>query len=163
RCGAPTRSAPDASAEPPAGAPLHATSPFAVPAMSAAGEFDLIARIRARAHCSGNTAGDSVAPRRDDVVLGIGDDAALLAPPPGMRVAITLDTLVRGVHCPIDPPPADLGWKALAVNLSDLAAMGAEPLWALLALTLPDPQPAWLDAFLDGWCALAQPNGVVLV
>src|SRR5690606_25660030 len=81
----------------------------------------------------------------------------------GMQLAVAMDTLVRGVHYPPDTPPADIGWKALAVNLSDLAAMGAEPLWALLALTLPDPQPAWLDAFLDGWCALAQPNGVVLV
>lgn len=79
------------------------------------GEFDLIARIRARAGT------------RDDIVLGIGDDAALLAPPPGRHLVVTADTLNDGVHFPHGTPPADIGWKALAVNLSDLASMGAEP------------------------------------
>ena len=131
--------------------------------MSAPAEFDLIARIRERTACSAVSPGNAVPPRRDDVQMGIGDDAALLQPPPGMQLVMSVDTLVRGVHYPVDTAPADIGWKALAVNLSDLAAMGAEPLWALLALTLPAPNAAWLDAFLDGWCALAQASGIVLV
>lgn len=131
--------------------------------MSRPAEFDLVARIRERAACAPDSPGNAVPARREDVLIGIGDDAALLQPPPGMQLAMAVDTLVRGVHYPIDTTPADLGWKALAVNLSDLAAMGAEPLWALLALTLPDAQSAWLDAFLDGWCALAGPAGIVLV
>lgn len=116
-------------------------------------EFDLIARIRARA--------DALS--RPDVRLGIGDDCALLAVPQGQLLAVTTDTLVAGVHCPLDTAPADLGWKALAVNLSDLAAMSATPAWASLALTLPTPDPAWTDGFLDGLCALAAQHRVALV
>ena len=67
------------------------------------------------------------------------------------------------MHCPLDTAPADLGWKALAVNLSDLAAMSATPAWASLALTLPTPDPAWTDGFLDGLCALAAQHRVALV
>lgn len=115
------------------------------------GEFDLIARIRARAG------------RRDDVVLGIGDDAALLRVPPGMELVVSTDTLVAGRHFPDDTAPADIGWKALAVNLSDLAAMGATPAWATLALTLPEADADWLEAFLDGWCELADAHGIALV
>jgi len=114
-------------------------------------EFALIERIRARA------AG------RGDVLLGIGDDAALLQPPPGQSLAWSTDTLVSGVHFPDDTAPADIGWKALAVNLSDLAAMGARPAWATLALTLPEADADWLDAFLDGFCELADAHGVALV
>ena len=85
---------------------------------------------------------------RADVVLGIGDDAALLRVPAGQELVVTVDTLVAGVHFPLDTAPADLGHKALAVNLSDLAAMGAIPAWATLALTLPaaDPNDEPLDA-----------------
>ncbi|PRH83526.1 thiamine-phosphate kinase [Arenimonas caeni] len=115
------------------------------------GEFALIERIRARAG------------RRDDVVLGIGDDAALLAPPPGHELAVSCDTLVAGVHFPDDTAPADIGHKALAVNLSDLAAMAAAPAWGTLALTLPDANQAWLDDFLDGFLALADEHGLALV
>ena len=89
-------------------------------------EFDQIARIRDRAASRG------------DVVLGIGDDAALLLPPAGLQLVVAMDTLNSGVHFPPETSPADIGWKALAVNLSDLAAMGATPAWALLSLTLPD-------------------------
>jgi thiamine-monophosphate kinase len=120
-----------------------------------AAEFDLIARIRARAAVGLSG--------RDDVVLGIGDDAALLQPPPGMYLAIATDTLNDGVHFPADTAAADLGWKALAVNLSDLAAMGARPAWATLSLALRDADPAWVDAFLDGFLALACEHGVALV
>ena len=115
-------------------------------------EFDLIRRY---------FAGRGV--RRADVPLGIGDDAALLAPPAGQTLATTVDTLHSGVHFAADIPPADLGHKALAVNLSDLAAMGAEPAWATLALSLPGADEAWLGAFADGFFALAERFGVQLV
>lgn len=118
--------------------------------MSAA-EFDLIARIRARA--SG----------RSDVLLGIGDDAAVLQPPPGQQLVVTADTLNAGVHFPVDTAPADIGWKTLAVNLSDLAAMGAAPAWCTLSLSLPAVEQHWLDAFLDGFLGLANEHGVALV
>jgi len=114
-------------------------------------EFDLIARIRARAR------------GRDDVVLGIGDDAALLAVPPDRQLVVATDTLNAGVHFPDGTAPADIGWKALAVNLSDLAAMGAEPAWCTLALSLPQADAAWLDGFLDGFLELAAMHRVALV
>lgn len=115
------------------------------------GEFALIDRIRARAG------------RRDDVVLGIGDDAAVLAVPGGQQLVVCTDTLVAGVHFPEDTAPADIGWKSLAVNLSDLAAMAAEPAWCTLAMALPEPDEAWLDSFLDGFLELADAEGVSLV
>ena len=114
-------------------------------------EFDLIARIRARAGTRG------------DVVLGIGDDAALLQVPAGRQLAVSMDTLNAGVHFPDDTPPSSIGWKALAVNLSDLAAMGAEPAWCTLSLSLPQADPAWIDGFLDGFLSLAERHGVALV
>ena len=106
-------------------------------------EFALIDRIRARSK------------GRDDVVLGIGDDAALLQPLAGHWLAVTADTLNSGVHFPPETLPADIGWKTLAVNLSDLAAMGATPAWGTLALSLPEASAAWIDAFADGFFALA--------
>ena len=115
------------------------------------GEFDLISRIRAR------VAG------RSDVVLGIGDDAALLAVPPGRHLVVTADTLNAGVHFPGATAAADIGWKSLAVNLSDLAAMGATPAWCTLSLSLPQADEAWLDAFLDGFLDLARQHDVALV
>lgn len=115
------------------------------------GEFDLIAHIRARAG------------QRADVVLGIGDDAALLQAPAGRQLVVTADMLNAGVHFPEATAPRDIGWKSLAVNLSDLAAMGAEPAWCTLSLSLPASDPAWLDAFLDGFLALARRHGVALI
>ena len=119
-------------------------------------EFRLIDRIHAR-----------TAQVREDVRLGIGDDAALLAVPAGQELAVAIDTLVEGVHFPLGTAPADIGWKALAVNLSDLAAMGATPAWALLALTLPElpaeAQAARVDGLADGFAQLAQAYGVALV
>ena len=100
---------------------------------------------------------------RADVVLGIGDDAALLRVPPGAELVATTDTLVSGVHFLEDADPADLGYRALAVNLSDLAAMGAEPAWTTLSLTLPEPRPAWLGAFCSGFYELARQFRVQLV
>ena len=114
-------------------------------------EFELIARIRARAASRG------------DVVLGIGDDAALLQPPSGMQLAVAMDTLNAGVHFPPETAPADIGWKALAVNLSDLAAMGATPAWCTLSLSLPDGDAGFVDGFLDGFLPLAAQHDVALV
>ncbi len=95
--------------------------------------------------------------------LGIGDDAALWQPRVGNEIVACCDTLIAGRHFPDDTDPADIGWKALAVNLSDLAAMGADPAFALLALTLPEaPADDWLAAFADGWNALAASHGVAL-
>lgn len=97
------------------------------------------------------------------VALGIGDDAALLTPPPGESLAVTSDTLVAGRHFPGDASPFDIGWKALAVNLSDLAAMAATPLGVTLALTLPAADDAWLAAFAEGFFTLADAHGVPLI
>ena len=97
------------------------------------------------------------------VALGIGDDCALLSPTPGQSLAVTTDTLVVGVHFLADDDAASLGHKALAVNLSDLAAMGARPRWVLLNLSLPSVDERWLCAFAGGLMALAQQHGVRLV
>ncbi|MDH5612319.1 MAG: thiamine-phosphate kinase [Gammaproteobacteria bacterium] len=85
--------------------------------------------------------------QRDDVVLGIGDDCALLKSPTAKQLAVTVDTLVCGVHFPEITSAEDIAYKSLAVSLSDLAAMGAEPAWATLALTLPDVNEPWLEKF----------------
>ena len=122
---------------------------------SGAAEFDLIARIRARVSAAAHA--------RPDVVLGIGDDAALLRVPSDRLLVVATDTLNDGVHFPADTAPGDLGWKSLAVNLSDLAAMGARPAWCTLSLSLHDADTAWLDAFLDGFLELATLHGVALV
>lgn len=114
-------------------------------------EFDLIDRIRARVGM------------REDVLLGIGDDAAILRVPAGRQLVVTMDALNSGVHFPAETAPADIGWKALAVNLSDLAAMGATPAWCTLSLSLPEPDAVWLEGFLDGFLALAAAHGIALV
>ena len=100
---------------------------------------------------------------RQDVVLGVGDDAALLRVPSGCELVAAIDTLIEGVHFPPGSPPASIGHRALAVNLSDLAAMGATPAWALLALTLPRPGENWLQDFARGFGALALEHGIALV
>lgn len=94
--------------------------------------------------------------------LAVGDDAALLAPRPGMRLAVSTDMLVAGTHFFADTDPEGLGWKTLAVNVSDLAAMGAEPRWAFLALALPRADEAWIAAFARGFFACADAFGVDL-
>ena len=114
-------------------------------------EFDLISRIRSRLAA------------RADVLLGIGDDAALLAVPPGMQLVVTADTLNVGVHFPEATAAADIGWKSLAVNLSDLAAMGATPAWCTLSLSLPQVEDSWIDGFLDGFLELAGQHRIALV
>jgi thiamine-monophosphate kinase len=100
---------------------------------------------------------------RPDVVAGIGDDAALLQPPAGQQLAVTSDLLVSGVHFLPDADPFSLGHKALAVNLSDLAAMGAEPAWFMLNLALPRADAHWLEAFSRGMFQLAREHNVQLV
>ena len=98
------------------------------------------------------------------VRFGIGDDAAILIPPLGHELLMTSDTLVAGRHFPLQTSAYDIGWKALAVNLSDLAAMGAAPLWCLLALTLPSSDDeSWLAGFAQGFGTLAQQHGIALV
>ncbi|ADE15536.1 thiamine-monophosphate kinase [Nitrosococcus halophilus Nc 4] len=101
--------------------------------------------------------------QREDVILAVGDDCALLTVPPGYELAVSIDTLVAGVHFAAEVDPAALGHKALAVGLSDLAAMGAEPAWATLALTLPEADRAWLARFAQGLSGLAGSYGVQLV
>jgi thiamine-monophosphate kinase len=116
------------------------------------GEFDLIHRYFERP-----------IEQRQDVIVGIGDDGAVVRVPPGVELVLTSDTLVAGVHFSENIPPEDLGYKALAVNLSDLAAMGARPAWATMALTLPQAEEAWLAAFAQGFFELAQRFSVALI
>jgi thiamine-monophosphate kinase len=94
-------------------------------------------------------------PLREDVVLGIGDDAAILEVPVGRQLVVAIDTLVAGRHFPEQSSAFDIGYKSLAVNLSDLAAMGAGPAWATLSLTLPHADEQWLAAFAQGFFHLA--------
>jgi thiamine-monophosphate kinase len=115
-------------------------------------EFALIDLIRAR-----------TAMERADVRVGIGDDGAVLAVPAFHELVVSTDTLVEGVHFPLGTAASDLGWKALAVNLSDLAAMGATPAWATLALTLPRDEADFVAAFADGFAALARESKLALV
>jgi len=114
-------------------------------------EFQLIARLRAANPV-----------HRSDVALGIGDDAALVHSK-DEQLVLAMDTLVGGVHFPRDTAPEDIGYKALAVNLSDLAAMGATPRWALLSLTLPEAEQRWCDGFASGFFSLAAEHQVALV
>ncbi|RMG50924.1 MAG: thiamine-phosphate kinase [Gammaproteobacteria bacterium] len=115
-----------------------------------AGEFDIIQRYFRF-------------PQGQGVVLGPGDDCALLAPEPGQQLAVTSDVLVEGVHFPEEAAPDCIGYKALAVNLSDLAAQGAEPLWVTLGLTLPHAEEAWLAGFAGGLRRLLERHHVSLV
>jgi thiamine-monophosphate kinase len=96
-------------------------------------------------------------------VLGVGDDCALIAPRPGMVLAVSTDTLNSGVHFLPDADPGKLGHKALAVNLSDIAAMGADPRWVTLALTLPEAEEKWIAAFAEGFFRLAHSFEVDLI
>jgi thiamine-monophosphate kinase len=112
-------------------------------------EFELIAKYFTRA-----TPG---------AVLGVGDDCALLAPTPGMQLAVSSDMLLEGRHFSPQDSPAGIGHKSLAVNLSDLAAMGATPRWATLSIALPEENDAWLTAFARGFFRLADLHGIELV
>ncbi|PWR00302.1 thiamine-phosphate kinase [Leucothrix pacifica] len=116
-----------------------------------AGEFDLIAR-----YFNWPAQGEGVS-------LSVGDDAALLSVKAQHQLAISVDTLVSGVHFPVNTHPADIGHKALSVNVSDMAAMGAEPRWFTLALTLPEYNTAWLEGFSAGLKQAADDYGVDLI
>ena len=119
------------------------------------GEFDLIARYFTRPAVARQTPGR--------VALGVGDDCALLQPSPGMQLAISTDMLVEGRHFLSTVDPMRLGHKALAVNLSDLAACGAKPMAFTLSLSLPSVDEAWLEGFSRGMFALADEHGCELV
>jgi thiamine-monophosphate kinase len=116
------------------------------------GEFDLIRRFFT-----------DIGVARSDVELGVGDDAALLRMPGGADLVAAVDTIVAGRHFPDGSDPRSIGHRALAVNLSDLAAMGATPAWATLALTLPSVDAGWLEQFSRGLSDLANAHGVALV
>ncbi|MFA6310464.1 MAG: thiamine-phosphate kinase [Sterolibacterium sp.] len=112
-------------------------------------EFELIARYftRPTAH----------------TLLGAGDDGAIVRPSPGMELVISTDMLVAGTHFLAGTDPEALGWKTLAVNISDLAAMGAQPRWALLAAALPEADEPWIAAFARGFFACASTFGIDLI
>jgi thiamine-monophosphate kinase len=118
------------------------------------GEFELIRRFFVR---------NEGTRRESGVILGIGDDAALLDLPKGADLVAAVDTIVAGRHFPEDADARSIGHRALAVNLSDIAAMGATPLWATLALTLPGVDPKWLAGFAAGFLDLADTHAVALV
>jgi len=99
----------------------------------------------------------------DDVLVGIGDDGAVLRPDATRVLTVVADTIVAGVHYPPDTDPADIGYRAVAINLSDIAAMGSRPRWMTLALSGPDFEPGWLEAFAGGMFEAADPSGVRLV
>ena len=101
--------------------------------------------------------------RRADVALGIGDDCALLNVPAGKQLAVSTDTLISGVHFPEQTAPQDIGYKSLAVNLSDLAAMGATPAWVSLAITLPEQNEKWLQGFVSGFAELCRQYQLQLI
>jgi thiamine-monophosphate kinase len=128
------------------------------------GEFDLIDRYFASGRAAARgTPGTPGAQRRTDVILGIGDDAALLRCPADRDLVAAVDTLVEGRHFPAGSEPRSIGHRSLAVNLSDLAAMGATPAWATLALTMPSADGRWLEGFSAGFMELAAAHGVELV
>ena len=120
-------------------------------------EFQLIRQIQQE------TSIDPPAEFDSGVRLGIGDDAAVLELPAGHQLVAATDTLNAGIHFPVDTAPYDIGYKCLAVNLSDMAAMGAKPRWALLSLSLPEASPEWVSSFAAGFKSLASIHDVALV
>ncbi|MBI4996806.1 MAG: thiamine-phosphate kinase [Rhodocyclales bacterium] len=96
-------------------------------------------------------------------VLGVGDDGAIVRPRPGMELVVSTDMLVSGTHFLPETDPEDLGWKTLAVNVSDLAAMGAQPRWAVLAAALPAATESWIEKFARGFFACADEFGIDVV
>ena len=101
--------------------------------------------------------------QRDEVILGIGDDAAVLDIPADQQLVISTDTLNQAVHFPVDTAPQDIGYKSIAVNLSDMAAMGAEPVAVSLSLSLPEHDAEWLDGFASGFFSLLNEYDVQLI
>ena len=115
-------------------------------------EFELIGKYFAR-----------LGAQRSDVRIGVGDDGAVVMPPASRELVVVTDSLVEGVHFPPGSPAASIGHRAFAVNLSDIAAMGAEAAWAVLALTVPDSDDAWLAQFARAAGDLCRRHGVALV
>lgn len=120
----------------------------------ASGEFALIKKYFAPLGATDNNKG---------IAVGIGDDAAVLNPSPGTQIVMATDTLVAGIHFPVSASGAAIARRALRVNLSDMAAMGALPKWFTLALTLPVAEPAWLEAFTEGMAKDAKAYGCSLI
>jgi thiamine-monophosphate kinase len=120
-------------------------------------EFQLIRQIQQQ------TSAGLADAKETGVTLGIGDDAAVLEVPAGYQLVAAMDTLNAGTHFPLDTSAFDIGFKCLAVNLSDLAAMGAIPRWALLSLSLPQAGSDWVRSFTDGFNSLARSHGLSLV
>ncbi|GHA95004.1 thiamine-phosphate kinase [Modicisalibacter luteus] len=116
-------------------------------------EFELIARYFVQRN-EGESTG---------VALGAGDDCALLVPSSGQQLAVSVDTSVVDVHFPAQAPAWAVGYRALAVSLSDLAAMGARARWCTMAVTLPEADEAWIEAFSQGFHALCAESGISLV
>lgn len=127
--------------------------------MAGPGEFELIREYFASRFQTGVRADAE----HTGVALGIGDDCALLVPPAGKMLATSVDTLVAGVHFPAAANPYQIASRSLRVNLSDLAAMNAEPLWFTLALTLPESRADWLEPFARGLADTARQFGITLV
>jgi thiamine-monophosphate kinase len=96
-------------------------------------------------------------------VLGVGDDGAILRPASGCELVVSTDMLVAGTHFLLNADPVDLGWKVLAVNVSDMAAMGAQPKWALLATALPAATESWIERFANGFFACAETFGIDII
>jgi thiamine-monophosphate kinase len=116
------------------------------------GEFELIGKHFAK-----------LGAQRGDVRIGVGDDGAVFTPPASRELVAVTDTLVEGVHFPRGSSPASIGHRSFAVNLSDLAAMGAEPAWGLLALTMPDSDESWLAQFARAAGDLCRRHGLSLI
>jgi thiamine-monophosphate kinase len=114
------------------------------------GEFEIISRYFKK-------------PTSGDVLLGIGDDAAVVSLRSGQRLVVAVDTIVEGVHFPVQTDAADIGYRVLAVNLSDLASMGAVPKWMTLSLSLPNNDEQWLERFASGLFDLARKFNVQLI
>lgn len=121
--------------------------------MSQVGEFNLI-----RKYFENRSQADN-----PNLVLGIGDDAAVTSVPAGKQLVSTMDTLIAGRHFPIQTPPFDIGYKSLAVNVSDLCAMGADPAWFLLSLSLPEADEEFLGSFADGLFEAADRFAITLI
>lgn len=102
-------------------------------------------------------------PSRKDVILGSGDDCAIVLPPPGQTLVMTMDSLFLGRHFLASMDPADLAYKSIAVSLSDIAAMGAEPAWLLGSLSLEEAEPAWLERFSEGLSEVLETYGLALI
>ncbi|GEA59570.1 thiamine-phosphate kinase [Vibrio comitans] len=117
-----------------------------------AGEFELISKYFAKQKLE-----------RSDVELSQGDDCALLVSPPGTQIAVSTDSLVAGTHFLANANPKWVGHKALASNISDLSAMGAEPAWVSMAISLPEPDEKWLEGFCEGFFSLADAHNLQLI